>query len=78
LVQIATYSQDHESYASLALLIKTTASLGRDLVNMHNKKPYSSPKEQPQQVTNNTLVLTTAEIQAMLEKKKNGTGDISG
>ena len=73
LLQIAAYSQDHESYQSLALLMKTAAQLNRDLVGLAFKKEVlmqGSHIAGPTTINSkNTLVCTSAEIQEMLEKK---------
>ena len=74
LLQIASYSQDHEAYQSLALLMKTAAQLNRDLVGLAFKKEVltqgSTSVSGPTTINSrNTLVCTSAEIQEMLEKK---------
>ena len=73
LFQIAAYQQDHESYQSLALLMKTAAQLNRDLVGLAFKKEVlmqGSHIAGPTTINSkNTLVCTSAEIQEMLEKK---------
>jgi hypothetical protein len=74
LLQIAAYSQDHESYQSLALLMKTAAQLNRDLVGLAFKKEVltqgSTSVSGPTTInSNNTLVCTSSQLQEMLEKK---------
>ena len=72
LVQIASYSQDHEAYSSLALLMKTTLQANRDLVNLQFKRNVMLQGAGGSTTINskNTLVMTTAEAMELLEKKK--------
>jgi len=73
LVQIASYSQDHEAYQSLALLMKTALQANRDLVNLQFKRNamlQGIPNGSTTINSKNTLVMTTAEAMEMLEKKK--------
>jgi hypothetical protein len=73
LVDISSRSQDHESYSSLATLIKTVSALNNDLLVLQEKKKklLSNEKDSDKNVTNNnTLVLTTAEFQKMLLENK--------
>ena len=72
LMQIAGYSQDHESYASLALLMKTALQANRDLVNLQFKRSAMMQGAGPTTINSkNTLVMTTAEAMDMIERKKN-------
>lgn len=72
LLDIATRSQDHEAYTALSNLIKTAATLDKDLLEFHEKKKrvMNNVSDDKQNVTNNTLVLTTAELQKLLLEKK--------
>ena len=70
LVQIASYSADHEAFSSLALLMRTAAMLNRDLVNLNFKRDVLTQGTRTTTINSrNTLVMTTAEAMAMLEKK---------
>ena len=72
LVQIASYSQDHEAYSSLALLMKTALQANRDLCNLQFKRSAMTQGTQGAPTTinsKNTLVCTSAQIQEMLDKK---------
>lgn len=72
LMQIAGYSQDHELYASLALLMKTALQANRDLVNLQFKRSAINQGAGPTTINSkNTLVMTTAEAMEMIERKKN-------
>lgn len=70
LLDISTRSQDHESYASLAALVKTVAGLNKDLIAMHEKKnkPLNGGGADETSVTNNNLILTTAQLQELLDR----------
>jgi hypothetical protein len=72
LVQIASYSQDHEAYQSLALLMKTALQANRDLVNLQFKRNVMLQGAGGPTTINskNTIVMTTAEAMEMIEKKK--------
>lgn len=64
LAKIAHSSQDHESYSSLASLIRAADGLNKTLLNA------GMYKREKTNITNNTLVLSTAELQKLIESKK--------
>ncbi len=67
LARIAESSQDHESYSALASLLRTAGGLNKMLVDIKNQT-QKPPIEQS--VTNQNIILTTAEFQKMLLEKK--------
>lgn len=72
LMDIADQSQHPRAYEVVANLIKTMAETNKDLLDLTKKKRELQPKkeeEAKQQVTNNLFVGSTAELQAMLQKK---------
>jgi hypothetical protein len=72
LMDIADQSQHPRAYEVVANLIKTMAETNKDLLDLTKKKRELQPKkeeESKQQVTNNLFVGSTAELQAMLQKK---------
>ena len=71
LMDIADQSQHPRAYEVVANLIKTMAETNKDLLDLTKKKRELQPKEEQakQQVTNNLFVGSTAELQAMLQKK---------
>lgn len=71
LMDIADQSQHPRAYEVVANLIKTMAETNKDLLDLSKKKRDLKPKEEAkqQQVTNNLFVGSTAELQAMLQKK---------
>lgn len=72
LMDIADQSQSTDAYEVIANLIKTMADTNKGLLNLTKQKKELITKEetpQQQQVTNNLFVGSTAELQAMLQKK---------
>lgn len=72
LMDVADQSQHPRAYEVIANLIKTMADTNKDLLELTKKKRELQPKkeeESKQQVTNNLFVGSTAELQAMLQKK---------
>jgi hypothetical protein len=72
LMDIADQSQHPRAYEVIANLIKTMAETNKDLLGLTKQKKELITKEetpQQQQVTNNLFVGSTAELQAMLQKK---------
>jgi len=72
LMDIADQSQQPRAYEVVGNLIKTMAETNKDLLDLAKKKRELQPKkeeEAKQQVTNNLFVGSTAELQAMLQKK---------
>jgi hypothetical protein len=70
LARIAQASQDNESYSSLASLLRTAGGLNKTLLDVGNSFAYRTTRVQKPSVTNQTLVLTTTELQKLLESKK--------
>lgn len=71
LAVIASQSQDSETFSSLASLIKAAAGLNSDLVKLHHlRKNKDLVEDKPRNITNNTLVLTTEDLQKMIAEKK--------
>lgn len=76
ILDVADQSQHPRSYEVAANLIKTMSEVNKDLLDLTKKKRELQPKkeeESKQQVTNNLFVGSTAELQAMLKKKAEGT-----
>lgn len=72
LMDIADQSQHPRAYEVIANLIKTMADTNKDLLGLTKQKKELITKDetpQQQQVTNNLFVGSTAELQAMLQKK---------
>lgn len=71
LMEIADQSQHPRAYEVIANLIKTMAETNKDLLGLTKQKKELITKEETpqQQVTNNLFVGSTAELQAMLQKK---------
>lgn len=71
LMDIADQSQHPRAYEVVANLIKTMAETNKDLLGLTKAKRELVKKEEStqQQVTNNLFVGSTAELQAMLQKK---------
>lgn len=71
LMDIADQSQHPRAYEVIANLIKTMAETNKDLLGLTKQKKELITKEEApqQQVTNNLFVGSTAELQAMLQKK---------
>ena len=67
LARIAESSQDHESYSALASLLRTAGSLNKTLMDV--KSQVQKPPIE-QNITNQNVILTTAEFQKMLLEKK--------
>jgi hypothetical protein len=69
LSRIAQASQDNESYSSLASLLRTAGQLNKNLLDVGNSFAYRTTRLQKPSITNQTLVLTTTELQRLLENK---------
>lgn len=70
LSRIAQASQDNESYSALASLLRTAGGLNKNLLDVGTSAAYRTTRIEKPNVTNNTLVLTTTELQKLLESKK--------
>jgi len=70
LSRIAQSSQDTDAYSSLASLLRTAGGLNKNLLDVGNYAAYRTTRIQKPSVTNQTLVLTTTELQKLLESKK--------
>lgn len=74
LIMIAKQSQHPRAFEVVANLLKTTADLNSDLVNLHKKRKDITAKDPaakssirgPDTVNNNLFVGSTAELQKML------------
>ncbi len=79
MLNIAQQSQHPKAYEVLNSMIKTYADISMGLVDLQMKRQRlegkkSGSSEQAQTVHNNLFVGSTAELQQMLEKMKNGDG----
>lgn len=76
IISIAKQSQSPRAFEVVSTLMKTLLDANRDFVDMSTKKKYAedemnSPKEAAQtNVTNNNLILSTADLLKMLKGDK--------
>jgi len=72
ILQVAQESQHPRAYEVAGQLLKTNAENAEKLVNLQATKKKLQDSDQPKQVTtNNTLFVgSTAELQALINKKK--------
>ena len=63
----ASSGGDDKLYNALANMIKTSTSATKTLVDLHKNREI---KKDPQNVTNQNLIITTAELLAAIEQRK--------
>lgn len=70
MIDLARQSQDPKAYNVLNNLLKNTAEINRELVDLHKtkKEPLSQDSEGPSTVNNN-LYVTTADLLKMINKE---------
>ena len=68
-LSVAKQSQAPRAFEVIATLISTLANVNKDLVALHKVAKELATESQPDNVTNNTLVLTTAQMLELLKKK---------
>lgn len=67
LLNVAQASQHPRGYEVIATLIKTVSEANKDLLELAKSKKAVEGDKQPQKVTNNLFVGSTAELQKMLK-----------
>jgi len=73
LARIASQSQDPETYSALATILRVSIQANKTLLDMADKKRITNNKgsfDQPTNVTNNILAITTSDLQQMLLDQK--------
>lgn len=68
ILDVAERSQHPRSYEVAATLIKTLSDANKDLLELSKQKKNIDGETQPQQVTNNLFVGSTAELQKLIKK----------
>ena len=74
LMDVARQSQHPRAYEVLSTMMNTLVSANKDLLDLQGKKKKlmeSDPNANSQQVTNNLFVGSTAELQKMLDQRRN-------
>ena len=74
LMDVARQSQHPRAYEVLSTMMNTLVSANKDLLELQGKKKKlmeSDPNANSQQVTNNLFVGSTAELQKMLDQRRN-------
>jgi|TARA_B110000285_G_scaffold223449_1_gene278970 hypothetical protein len=73
ILQVAQESQHPRAYEVAGQILKTNADNAEKLVNLQATKKKLQDSDQPKQVTNNNTLFvgSTAELQAIINKKKN-------
>jgi hypothetical protein len=70
LAQMAQDSNHPKVYEMLNALIRTVAQNSRDLIEIHKRVKEIKHASEPQQITNNNLILTTAEMIESIKKSR--------
>lgn len=71
MVEIAKQSESPRAFEVVSTLMKTLLDANKDYVEMSTKKRYASEEQTPQtQVTNNNLILSTADLLKMMKGEK--------
>ena len=76
LMDVARQSQHPRAYEVLSTLMNTMVGASKDLLELQAKKKKllaDNPEANNQQVTNNLFVGSTAELQKMLEQRRNNS-----
>ena len=73
ILQVAQESQHPRAYEVAGQILKTNADNAEKLVNLQATKKKLQDSDQPKQVTNNNTLFvgSTAELQAIINKKRN-------
>jgi hypothetical protein len=75
-LDVAKQSQQANAYVAVATMIKTVSEVAKDLLHVSKTKNDITGETQ-KQVTNNLFVGSTAELQRLLKRNKNGTAEQS-
>lgn len=68
MVEIAKQSESPRAFEVVSTLMKTLLDANKDYVEMSTKKRYAKEEQTPQtQVTNNNLILSTADLLKMMK-----------
>lgn len=67
ILEVAERSQHPRGYEVAATLIKTLSDANKDLLELAKQKKAIEKEEQPQNVTNNLFVGSTAELQKLIK-----------
>lgn len=76
MIDVAKQSQHPRAYEVLSTLINTLVGANKDLLDLQGKKKKlleADPNVNNQPITNNLFVGSTAELQKMLEQRRNNT-----
>jgi hypothetical protein len=76
LMDVARQSQHPRAYEVLSTLMNTMVGASKDLLDLQAKKKKlleTEPNANSQQVTNNLFVGSTAELQKMLDQRRNNS-----
>lgn len=79
MMDVARQSQHPRAYEVISTLMTTLVGANKDLLDLQSKKKKLleiDPNANTQQVTNNLFVGSTAELQKMLEQRRNKTDDV--
>lgn len=66
LMMVAQSSQHPRAYEVLNQMLKTMADINKDLIELHKSKKELTEPEPSHNVTNNNLMLSTADFQKMI------------
>jgi hypothetical protein len=78
LMDVARQSQHPRAYEVLSTLMNTMVGASKDLLELQAKKKKlleTNPEANNQQVTNNLFVGSTAELQKMLDQRRNNSNE---
>jgi hypothetical protein len=78
LMDVARQSQHPRAYEVLSTMMNTLVGANKDLLELQGKKKKlleTDPNANSQQVTNNLFVGSTAELQKMLDQRRNNSND---
>lgn len=78
LMDVARQSQHPRAYEVLSTMMNTLVGANKDLLDLQGKKKKlleAEPDANNQQVTNNLFVGSTAELQKMLDQRRNNSAD---
>jgi hypothetical protein len=76
LMDVARQSQHPRAYEVLSTMMSTLVGANKDLLDLQGKKKKlleADPNANSQQVTNNLFVGSTAELQKMLDQRRNNS-----
>lgn len=79
LMDVARQSQHPRAYEVLSTMMNTLVGANKDLLDLQAKKKKlleTEPEANNQQVTNNLFVGSTAELQKMIDQRRNNSGDV--